>query len=70
MSNLKRIREGNNLTQAKLSEISGVSLPMIQKYEARIKDINKAQAITIYKLAQALNCNMEDLIEIEKEVEE
>lgn len=63
MSNLKRIREEHNLTQAKLSEISGVNLPMIQKYEARIKDINKAQAITLHKLAQALACKIEDLLD-------
>lgn len=63
MSNLKQIREANNLTQAKLSDISGVNLPMIQKYEAKIKDINKAQAITLHKLAQALECKIEDLLE-------
>ena len=63
MSNLKRIREKENLTQSKLAEVSGVNLPMIQKYEAGIKDINKAQAMTLYKLAQALNCIIEDLLE-------
>ena len=66
MSNLKTIRESNNLTRKELSDVSGVSLRMIQYYEQGIKDINKTQAITLYKLAQVLNCNIEDLLEIEE----
>lgn len=63
MSNLKKIREEKNITQAKLSEDSGVNLQMIQKYEQGVKDINKAQGITLNKLAQALECTIEDLLE-------
>jgi transcriptional regulator with XRE-family HTH domain len=63
MSNLKQIREEKNITQAKLSEVSGVNLQMIQKYEQGVKDINKAQAITVHALAQALGCKIEDLLE-------
>lgn len=66
MSRLKTIRESNNLTRKELSDVSGVSLRMIQYYEQGIKDINKTQAITLYKLAQVLNCNIEDLLEIEE----
>ena len=64
MSNLKKIRESKNLSQAKLAEASGVSLRILQYYEQGYKDINKAQAITLYKLAQALECKIEDLLEI------
>lgn len=63
MSNLKRIREERNITQAKLSEITGVNLQMIQKYEQGVKDINKAQGITLHNIAQALECKIEDLLE-------
>lgn len=63
MSKLKRIRENQKISQSKLSEVSGVNLPMIQKYEQGVKDINKAQAITLHKIAQALKCNIEDLLE-------
>lgn len=62
MSNLKKIREEKNITQAKLSEISGVNLQMIQKYEMGVRDINKAQGITLHALAQALECKIEDLL--------
>lgn len=70
MSNLREIRESKNVARKELSEKSGVSLRMIEKYEMEDRDINKAQAITVYKLAQALESSMENLIEIKKEVEE
>lgn len=63
MSNLKRIREEKSFTQAKLAEISGVNLRLISYYEQGYKDINKAQAISLHKIAQALDCKIEDLLE-------
>ena len=63
MSNLKRIREEKNITQSKLSELSGVNLRTLQYYEQGYKDINKAQGITLHALAQALECKIEDIIE-------
>ena len=64
MSNLKDTRITKKLTQAKLAEASGVNLRILQYYEQGVKDINKAQAITVYKLAHALECNVEDLLEL------
>ncbi len=61
--NLKRIRTAYGLTQAELSKRSGVSLRSIQMYEQQQKNINKAGAETIFRLAQVLGCAMEDLIE-------
>ena len=63
MSNLKRIRNEKNLSQGKLSEISGVNARMIQYYEQGVKDINKAQGLTLQALAIALDCKIEDLLE-------
>lgn len=62
-TNLKRIRTVYGLTQSELAKRSGVSLRSVQMYEQRNKNINKASADTIYRLAQALGCTMEDLIE-------
>ena len=62
-TNLKRIRAVYGFTQAELSERSGVSLRSIQMYEQRNKNINKASADTMYSIAKALGCTMEDLIE-------
>lgn len=62
-TNLKRIRTAYGFTQAELAECSGVSLRSIQMYEQRNKNINRASADTMYSLAKALGCTMEDLIE-------
>ena len=62
-TNLKRIRSIYGCTQAELAEMSGVSLRSIQMYEQRNKNINKASVDTIYCLAKALGCTVEDLIE-------
>ena len=60
---LKRIRLIYGCSQRELAEMSGVSLRSIQMYEQRNKDINKAQAESLYCLAKALGCTMEDLLE-------
>ena len=60
---LKLYRAKARLSQSKLAELSGVNVRMIQYYEQGAKDINKAQAETLFKLAKTLNCSIEDLIE-------
>ena len=62
-TNLKRLRLRCGLTQAELANRSGVQLRSIQMYEQRNKNINKACADTLYRLARTLGCTMEDLIE-------
>lgn len=61
---LRHYRAEAGLTQAKLAEVSGVSLRSIQQYEQRKKDINRAQARSVLSLAQSLDCQMEDLLEL------
>jgi len=65
MTNLKRIRIDSGITQAALAERSGVSLRTLQDYEQGRKPINQAAAITVYRIANALDCKVEDLIELE-----
>lgn len=65
MNNLQRIRKEQNLSQNQLVQLSGVSRSLITKYESGERSINKASAITVYKLAKALGCHMEELIEPE-----
>lgn len=60
---LKLYRAKAGLSQSKLAELSGVNVRMIQYYEQGVKDINKAQTETLFKLAKTLNCTIEDLIE-------
>ena len=62
-TNLKRIRTAYGFTQSALAERSGVTLRSIQMYEQRRKDINKANAGSLYRIARVLGCAMEDLLE-------
>lgn len=62
-TNLKRIRTAYGCTQAELAKRSGVALRSVQMYEQRNKDINKANADTVYRLSTVLGCTMEDLLE-------
>ena len=64
MTNLKRIRKETKITQAKLAELSGVNLRMIQDYEQGRKPINGAAAVTVHRLATVLDCTVEELLEI------
>lgn len=64
MSNLKWWRIERNMSQKQLAEASGVSIRMIQYYEQGKNDINKAEALTVYRLAQALDCGMENMLEL------
>ncbi|WP_407434839.1 helix-turn-helix domain-containing protein [Treponema sp.] len=61
---LQKIRKQQNMTQDELSKLSGVSLRMIQLYEQRQNNINKASGETINALARALCCNFYDIMEI------
>ena len=64
MSKLKQLREQAGLSQTQLGDKASVSYRMIQHYEQGIKDINKAQALTVYKLAKALQVQIEDILEL------
>lgn len=62
-TNLKRIRTAYGCSQSELAKLSDVGLRSIQMYEQRKKDIKKANSDTLYRLAKALGCSMEDLME-------
>lgn len=64
--NLKKIRESRGLSQSQLAKASDVPVRTIQKYEINEVNINNCKAINVYKMAKALRCKMEDLIEKEK----
>ena len=62
-SKLHKIRKARGFTQQQLSEASGVTLRMIQLYEQKQNDINKAQVQVVVSLARALGCDVQDLLE-------
>lgn len=65
MKNLKRYRTASGMSQAQLSNASCVSLRSIQCYEQGVKDINRAEGLSLYKLSKALGCRMEQLLELD-----
>lgn len=65
MSKLQDRRKAANLTQRELAERSGVNRRIIEHYEQGIRDINKAEAMTVHLLASALGCDMRDIMEFE-----
>ena len=59
---LKYARKYARMTQQELADKSGVNLRSIQNYEQGFKDLNNAKAVTVLRLARALNCDITDLI--------
>nr|DAM28653.1 MAG TPA: helix-turn-helix domain protein [Caudoviricetes sp.]DAV89424.1 MAG TPA: helix-turn-helix domain protein [Caudoviricetes sp.] len=66
MTNLQRLRLAAELSQSQLASKSGVNVRMIQQYECKNRNINKAQFETVCKLASALSVKAEDLREIDE----
>lgn len=60
---LQVLRKSIGYSQRELAEKSGVSLRMVQQYEQRAKDINKATGTNLLALAQTLGCRVEDLMD-------
>ena len=67
MTRLKLVRETVGMSQSDLAKASGVNVRMIQHYEQRFKDINRASVMTVVKLADALGCEVRDLLELPEE---
>lgn len=59
---LKTWRKKRKLSQVELAKTSRVPARTIKAYEQEKLDISKAHADTLYKLARALDCTIEDLI--------
>ncbi len=64
-SNLKRIRVASGLTQYELASLSGVNIKSISAYEQSTDKINKASVDTLFYIAEALNCSIEDIMQKE-----
>jgi DNA-binding transcriptional regulator YiaG len=62
-TSLAFMRTNAGMSQSQLADASGVGLRSIQLYEQRKRDIDKAQAAILYRLAQALGCQIGDLLE-------
>ncbi len=63
LTRLKAYRTRLGLSQGELSAICDIPLKTIQNYEQRQKNINKAGVDYVIRLAHALHCRVEDLME-------
>ena len=61
-SRLKFMREDKGLSQSELAKASGVPVRVIQAFEMGYRDINKSQVLTVLQLAEALECDVYDII--------
>lgn len=59
---LKQTRESREISQATLSEASGISVRMIQNYEQGRNDLNGAKLSTLLKICNALDCDLSAII--------
>ena len=64
VTNIQQRRHSASLSQSQLAEKADINLRTLQQYETGAKDINKASAITLYKIAKVLDCQIEDLLEL------
>lgn len=69
-SRLQEKRKLVNLSQSELAEKSSINLRTLQQYEIKGKNINNAAAANVLKLAEALGCKMEDILEYSTNKEE
>ncbi len=67
MKRLQQRRQAAGLSQSQLVEkVDGLSVRTLQHYEQGSMNINKAAAETVVRIAQALDCRVEDILELEK----
>lgn len=65
MSKLQDRRKAAGLSQSQLAaKVEGLTLRSLQYYEQGALDINRAAAVTVYRLAVVLGCRVEDLLEL------
>lgn len=61
-TNLQKKRQEAGLSQSQLAEKSGVSLRTLQHYEIGDKNIRKAAVETVIALAEAIGCDIKEII--------
>lgn len=62
---LREMRDKRGISRAQLSDASGVSTRTIEAYEQGLRDIGEASVNTVHKLAKALYCKIEDIVDFE-----
>lgn len=64
-TNLTRQRNKAGMSQSLAAKAAGMSLRSLQNYDCGHRAINKASAIVVLRLADALGCEVRDILEPE-----
>ena len=59
---LQEMRLKAGVSQSQLSALSGINYRTLQAYESGRKNVNSAKLKQILKLASALNCTVEEIV--------
>ena len=68
MTKLKKMRESRGLSQSQLAEKANVNVRMLQYYEQGVSNFDGCKINKIFRIALALDCDIEDIIEDENTV--
>ena len=63
MKKLKQMRQDRKLSQSQLAQKAGLNVRTLQHYEQGTKIFDNAKIYTILKIALALDCHIEDILE-------
>ena len=63
MTQLQMIRKGTGMSQSELASKAEMSIRTLQALEVGARNIDKVSVLTALKLARALGCSIEDILE-------
>ena len=66
MTQLQMIRKGTGMSQSELASKAEMSIRTLQALEVGARNIDKVSVLTALKLARALECNIEDILDWSK----
>lgn len=66
MTKLQELRTAAGFTRQQLSELSGVNVRLIERYEQGERDINGAKLKTLLRLCASLGCELKDIVDDEE----
>ena len=62
---LREMREKRGISRGQLSDASGISVRTIEGYEQGLRNIEDASVVTVHRLAKALYCKIEDIVDLD-----
>ena len=63
MTQLQMIRKGSGMSQSELAKAAEMSVRTLQALEVGARNIDKVSVLTALKLARALDCSIEDILD-------